>query len=57
MLTKVLADLPYVLQYEMNLIKDSDFTDKLFKLVKLDYISNLKFNKKINLFIYLKKFF
>lgn len=32
-LNRVLADLPYVLQYEMNLIKDSDFTDQLFKFV------------------------
>ncbi len=40
-IVKVLHDLPFVLQYEMNLIKDSEFLVNVFK-----YVSGLGFFKK-----------
>lgn len=47
-LSGVLADLPYVLQYEMNLIKDTDFTNNVFKLMHKKEIGVLK-NRPDNL--------
>jgi hypothetical protein len=43
-LNRVLTDIPYVLQYEMELVQTSDFADKLLKLVfkKNLLIQNLK---------------
>lgn len=47
-LVKVLQDLPFVLQYEMNLIKDSDFLINIFKYFYKREIGNLR-NRPENL--------
>lgn len=56
-LCRVLTELPYILQYEMNMIKESDFTEKLFKLVILRILKIfiIFFLKNYYLFSYTKK--
>ena len=49
-LVKVLQELPLTLQYEMNLIKNSQFIQNIFKLVKKFFLFFLNSENKINIF-------
>ena len=44
-LVKVLQELPLTLQYEMNLIKNSQFIQNIFKLVKKKILIFFQFRK------------